>query len=457
MNRSIAIALVSTSLAAVTLGARTQPQLRHANHIFNAIHGSMRQFGSSLNHNGMSLFVATVPEGTQFYHGSSSSSRVNGTEWLAFEPEHALIFARPRREPPPGPPREAAHVTQDPLLIEIGIEHYHSQRRLMQTQETNKPDLMVSENIGEPKGYLHTYRTKHALRLLYLDGQSAAKSQKGTLDLQDMVLLHHEPPMTNDNSSGGLDYLGRQYRELYLRGPQSEAERAERMCTMAQQEWNDRIDGFIRMEGGFETILCDFVKHLDVVSITQSGSDGHKGPNGRNDGEMLSYYQAVAARYDGIGGHRVSLNYDEFVTLFSYENTMYFDDTGRPRVNNETSAIEPVRSDIKNLMLRQEHNPKTDWQTVADMVVARYADKIAYLSSGDIKSLDDFRAEIDLTLRPFVDYSRRNQSKEISHCAVQFMPQNAIFPHSLAALTVWNVTTTICQTLSFSSTVQNPL
>jgi len=38
-----------------------------------------------------------------------------------------------------------------------------------------------------PVGYFHTYRTKHPLRLLYLDGQAAAKSSFGTQDTQDKV------------------------------------------------------------------------------------------------------------------------------------------------------------------------------------------------------------------------------------------------------------------------------
>src|SRR4051794_28710732 len=81
----------------------TSPPLKNANHIFNAIQDSMRQWGSSLHHNGVSFFLATVPAGTQLYHGTSKSSPVNGTEWLAFEPEHAMVFARPRRGgPPPG-------------------------------------------------------------------------------------------------------------------------------------------------------------------------------------------------------------------------------------------------------------------------------------------------------------------------------------------------------------------
>jgi hypothetical protein len=44
--------------------------------IFNAIHSAMRQWGSSLNHNGMSFFLATVPEGQLFYHGSQNSTEM---------------------------------------------------------------------------------------------------------------------------------------------------------------------------------------------------------------------------------------------------------------------------------------------------------------------------------------------------------------------------------------------
>lgn len=70
-------------------------ETKNANHIFNTIQDSMRQWGSSLHHNGVSYFLARVPAGTQFYHGTSKDTPVIGTEWLAFEPEHAMVFARP--------------------------------------------------------------------------------------------------------------------------------------------------------------------------------------------------------------------------------------------------------------------------------------------------------------------------------------------------------------------------
>ncbi len=78
------------------------PAYRNAFHIFNAIHSSMRQWGSSLNHNGMFFFPALIPAGTEFYHGPGESKPIEGMEWLAFEPEHAQQFAHRRFGRPPG-------------------------------------------------------------------------------------------------------------------------------------------------------------------------------------------------------------------------------------------------------------------------------------------------------------------------------------------------------------------
>lgn len=50
-----------------------------------------------------------------------------------------------------------------------------------------------SERLDEMmNGWLHDYQTTRALRVLYLDGMSAANSKKGTVDLRDIVLLNQE-------------------------------------------------------------------------------------------------------------------------------------------------------------------------------------------------------------------------------------------------------------------------
>ena len=108
---------VSAALLSTTCATSQVPKVPNANHVFNAIHSSMRQWGSSLNHNGMSFFLATVSAGTQLYHGTSKAEEIEGMEWLAFEPEHALMFARP----PPGPPPGDDH---GPSMGEKMVKHY---------------------------------------------------------------------------------------------------------------------------------------------------------------------------------------------------------------------------------------------------------------------------------------------------------------------------------------------
>ncbi|KAG9691414.1 hypothetical protein KCU95_g9588, partial [Aureobasidium melanogenum] len=585
----------------------------------------MRQFGSSLNHNGMSLFIATVPEGTELYHGTSTKDRVNGTQWLAFEPEHALIFARGRWGPPPGhppgdghappgeedgepkmpyhpegfpshsepiseddekkhdlsdgrpkhrggkdgkgrpgkthsdkgchgpsrndsrpdgphhrpspppppphhgppagdhddsprrcppgegrlpcpkppdkdhrgPPRRGPpfehhgpppewfehhdehHDDQDhhehhgPPPFEFfdeidGPHHDHPEHRefslppigywvhrlgdLLRNPKRRhvppptdlaskpvQPEVIETRAEQEPlapgnpedqnSGYLHTYRTRHSLRLLYVDGQSAAKSNKGTLDTQDVLLL--EDSIDHDSGMFG------------------ERERAAQLCKLAHEKWNDGVDGILRMEGGFEIILCDFAAHLDVVSIAKTNPKAGGGfVGGSDNGDGFNYYRAVAARYHGIGGGRAVLDYEEFVSAFAYPEAVSFDDTGRPRLNNGTAAIDDMRRAVDKMILQKSDNIETvNWQAIADMVVVRYADRIEYLASGSLKSLAALQSEIERALRPFVDYNARNSSSEIERCASQFMPNST----NVAAQAIRQVTNTLCSILVTSS------
>lgn len=441
----------------------------------------MRQWGSSLNHNGMSLFLATVPKGIELYHGTSESSRINGTEWLAFEPEHALVFARSHRGPPPGrggPPGPDDHPHGDeawhpperfdgrskylPLCHDdeeddFEAQHAHHENRPLtntagQKERARGPPkqqpLLIEEDSPEDEsyGYLHTYQPKRDLRLLYLDGQSAAKSEKGTLDMQDIVLLHKSPPPKGGDDQSHL-------REAPPRrpgGPMGESYRAEKLCELAEKEWKGQVDGFLRMELGFEIILCSFERDLDVKRISQAKSSGMGGPGHGDNGDGLSYYQAVASRFDGIGGNRVHLDYENFVSLFAEDDAIYLDDNNLPRARNESVVLRPVYDAIKEMILQDSASDSVNWQSIADMVVARYADRIEYLASGDLKDLDSLKAEADRLFRPFIDYGNRNTTAEIHRCAMQYVPESPS-PTGLAARSILNVTSTICSTLVYTT------
>jgi hypothetical protein len=384
-----------------------QGQVHNANHLFNAVHSSMRQWGSSLNHNGMSFFLAYVPSGTHLYHGSWSSELVRGTEWLAFEPEHSLIFAKPRRR------LSRSHHDHEKLIGASAPEEHAS------------------------VGYLHTYTVSNGLRLLYIDGLSAGKTNNGTLDTQDLLLLN----FTSQDPHGPM---GREYA------------RARGLCDMASTVWEGRIDGILRMEGGFEIILCDFEKNLsrtDVVPIkARDGAVGsQKFPGG------WPYLKAIAARYRGIGGGRVMVEYNSMVSVFAHaNNTELFDndvqsDYAMPRLQNvKATDLLQVKDDLTKVIRWGSGWFKDDWQAVADLVVTRYSKPLHYLHTNDrirenLETTEDYIAKL---LRPFIDYTARNTTLETTRCVGQmFQGFPQITYYALAPLAIYTVTTRICHTL----------
>ncbi|KAE8374275.1 hypothetical protein BDV26DRAFT_46788 [Aspergillus bertholletiae] len=389
----------------------------NANHVFNAIHSSMRQWGSSLHHNGMSFFLATVPKGTQLYHGNASPGPVNGTEWLAFEPEHAMVFARPHHGPPPG---------QGPYKrSQVPLKSGAKEPGKGQVKDQDKP------------GWLHTYTAAKDLRLLYLDGMSAAKTENGTLDSQDRILLR-------DALEGRPGML--------------EDERAELVCRMARDNYQGRLDGVIRMEAGFEIILCDFARDLNEIRVSQVKPDkrgtpprGGKEKKGDRDGGMV-WYKAIAARYNGIGSNRVILNYDNFVTAYVYGLDLFrasaSNSKSLPRLNHLfADELGPVRNDLDHLIMNHDPSEASfNWQGVADMVVQRYAHELRYLVSGQLSTLPALHKEIENSLDPFIDYADRNATLEADRCSTQFISSGAP-SDGLASHAVRSITHSICSAM----------
>jgi hypothetical protein len=211
------------------------------------------------------------------------------------------------------------------------------------------------------------------------------------------------------------------------------------------------IDGILRMEAGFEIILCSFEDNLEVVSIKQQKTRQGGGPGSRDSGDQLSYYQAVAARFDGIGGHRVSVDYDSVISVYAYENATYWDNADLPRVLNDSAITKTIREDVKTMLTRTTFTTipeAVDWQAVTDMVVGRYGNRILSLAEGNMSSMSVLQAHLDRALRPFIDYSDRNTSSEIARCAEQFLSPEAIASRTTAAIAVKATHRRVCQILS---------
>ncbi|KAL4754501.1 hypothetical protein BDW72DRAFT_200731 [Aspergillus terricola var. indicus] len=435
------------------------PPLQNANHIFNAIHASMRQFGSSIHHNGMSFFLAAVPKDTKLYHGDASPDSLKEIGWMALEPEHAMVFARPSR-------RQRDKMT----MIEMDDDIFTQQYLLADGGDKEKLPSGVS-------GYLHTYTTAKDLRLLYVDGTSAGKSAIGTLDSQDRILF-------NDTVTGGVN---------------SEDQRAKTVCQLAKNEWQNRLDGVIRMAAGFEIILCEPEVNLvsgrvmPVPSKTedeerkqdrdrehppQNGQETKdKGKKGKPRGRPAELLRAITSRYDDIGGERVKLNYDHFVTAYdpSYGLDLFASEGDtkikRPRLRHLSSEeLQPVRDNLMTLVLDHEVTESSvNWQSIADLIVAKYGSflrsllppkpKDKHKHKAESKSKHDKRqqhkqhrqqknepstaAKIASLMSPFASSSPQ---ETITLCATQFLPTpDAEFP--LVHQALYSVNYNICSTL----------
>jgi hypothetical protein len=227
------------------------------------------------------------------------------------------------------------------------------------------------------------------------------------------------------------------------------------------------------MEAGFEVILCAFERDLIPVRITQVKSksregdedrhgpkhDKHSGPRaddgrkrkGPGHGGQLgspTWMRAIADRYHGIGGSRVSLNYDNFVTAFAYDVDLFPSDSALPRLTDlSQSELDSIRQDITSLILNHEAADSSwNWQTTVDMLVTRYSNELSYYVSGKIITLEDLHTEIERLLAPFIDYGDRNTELEADRCAMHSMPLRADMS-ILAARAVHSVARTICETL----------
>ncbi|KAG9204678.1 hypothetical protein G6514_000462 [Epicoccum nigrum] len=492
----------------------------------------------------MSFFLATVPEGTQLYHGTWDPNFIKGMQWLAFEPEHALIFAGPRRGPPPGEDKIPPHSEIDgsdghDLPHDVsGWKHHDPIQEFEQdgglpsrhrehndvpptdgqgprkhsghgppplppghiykpypppprkggsdrgskrpwnpphrrppppdlpgdsfelrspSSRSHKPESQQPlhdvppsfsspppSNLPAPEqyGYLHTYSTRHALNLLYIDGLSAGKTSNGTLDSQDQLLLN----LTGEQPGGGMG---------------NEMQRARGLCELAAGLWEGRADGVIRMEGGFEVILCEFEKHLERVDVVRVDRDGW-GDGKKRRGVMggWQYIKAVTSRYNGVGGDRVKLNYDHFVSVFAHNIPGLWDndvqsDTRMPRLTNVApSTLHTLRDEVTSLVLSTNwaFPPSKNWQATADTIVARYSAPLHHITSSAKLRSDPaaLGAYIHSLLRPFVDAGARNASLETARCTAQLvapLTPRTISEPLLAHRALHAVTTRICDTL----------
>ncbi|EDU49274.1 hypothetical protein PtrSN002B_001808 [Pyrenophora tritici-repentis] len=363
-------------------------------------------------------------------------------EWLAFEPEHALIFAhaQPHRSSRDsnGLPKDEDGKMEN---VFIGQEAINSHSQL---------PLGPQKADEEAKyGYLHTYSPQRPLHLLYIDGLSAGKTSNGTLDTQDMLLLNFTDSRTP---------MGR------------ELERAHGLCNLTATLWEGKIDGILRMEGGFEIILCDFSRHVQRIHVIPvSAEEPHNGFAAGPEG--WPYLKAVTSRYHGIGGDRVTLDHENFVSVFAYPDMdgLFVNDVqsdyAMPRLQNVSDSDRlRVKDDVTAMILHKDWSKERrsrDWQAVADMVVQRYSKPLHFLytSKAVRDDKDSLVAYLESQLRPFIDPTDRNATLETQRCVAQVVPRlpsTSQSSASLAHLVLYTFANHICDTLLTALLITSP-
>jgi hypothetical protein len=395
--------------------------------IFNAVHSALRQWGSSIQHNGMSFFPVTIPEGNLFYHGRHDTERPDAFEWLAFEMEHASQFAQCW---------EFDDHSVGTSMLDKGFEmvrelSMHGKVSRMQSQGRNgragdkQRAAITSDNqhtltgdghdIRPPnrrpnlpppaRGYMQTYRAARPLNLLYVDGMAAAKCGLGTLDSQTSILL---------DWTSKTDPM------------RDEWERTQVLCDQAH-EWG--VDGYVRMEAGFEIIYCNFSAGagLDLVSTFGSPwrNETHASAGEREGGEWLvmgifEWMRAAAARYHGFPRGRAEVDFSGMVSAFAYDVNTTNPDPKRPDLPRIVGAKVEERHGIRDRVREvfrarkgKASSRTVDWQAVVDNIVTRFAARLRFLSEAP-PSARPFRSQLATLLYPFVDYPDEVSLEDIS-------------------------------------------
>ncbi|KAK4143469.1 uncharacterized protein C8A04DRAFT_12335 [Dichotomopilus funicola] len=373
------VALATLSSATPTPNNAFRPShdaaRRNAYDIFNAIHSAMRQWGSSLNHNGMSSFVVTIPPGVLLHHGTRQPQGPKGPEWLAFEVEHAELLAHPR----------PAHT---PSLL------FDQQPEQQQQQPISSQHQPPKPTTDDSHGYLFSYLTTSPIPLLYLDGTSAGSTDMGTLDTQD-ILLRLSP-----NSSIWDEYP-----------------RAFDLCDIVTP-WG--LQGILRMEAGFEVIKCDFAQEMEMVSgkgmrrpEVDGGLESEVDVDGGRKGWMFGLVRAVGQRFGGVGAGGVRVDWGSMVSAWFWEGLDLRGSGGLPRlVGVGGKELRAIRGRVEEVVRERTGGKGTggnnvgavDWQGVVDMVVSRYADRLRYMAEG-VHDAETMRIELNGALNTHIDYS----------------------------------------------------
>ncbi|KAJ7513217.1 hypothetical protein B0H11DRAFT_1787999 [Mycena galericulata] len=187
--------------------------------IFDTVNSLLQHWPNTRYRNGHNIVPGTMPVGTLLYHGRGDSHLPTAPDFIALHPEHSFDFCG----------RNFGGLKGD----------------------------------DAPLGCWHlTLVATRPLKVLYLDGSSAANMKDGTLDAQDLLLWGKVDPerwMDERVRIDGLCDWGKDFGiDGYLRYV------VARRLTISHRALHSLT--CFRMEMDFEIMLCDFHDGVEVVS-----------------------------------------------------------------------------------------------------------------------------------------------------------------------------------------------
>ena len=432
-----------------SFGPSTEVAASRGNQIFNSVFDSLRKYGSTVHPNGMSIYLATMPQGVLLHHGNGRNATPTSLDWLAYEIEHAEMFARTKfgRGPGGGPPHDSPH--NGPHDGPHGPLPPHKSAALLPTPPSHEMVLSGESAsqvaLGDEKttekeghGWLHIYRTSRPLQFLYIDGMSGDKGSDGVIDTQDYLLRSATPEQAaiKAKAKAAKTKTAAPTTSPKPPGPPGESARAEDLCELCA-EWG--LQGVIRTEGpGTEIIKCDFFDGLEEVQSLQrpksSGGGFPGGPGGGHDRRpgggfpggpgggyrgprpggpggpphMPSGPFDVENGFRDVGGHRTVLDYASMVSAFFFPVNLTNPEAGRAAFPRLTSAsndeLVAIKSYLHNVVEARRNAPPAaySWRDVADLIVRRYQPYLVSLANSTAAS---FEGEVQSALNVFTDYS----------------------------------------------------
>ncbi|KAG2093514.1 uncharacterized protein F5147DRAFT_840458 [Suillus discolor] len=292
------------------------------NLIFDTVHSLLQRWPNTRYRNGHNIVPGVIPTGTLLYHGTVSHTIPSGPFWAATDPEHSLVFA-----------------------------------------------------LGYGSGWQLTLAAMRPLKVLYFDGNSAAKVSEGTMDTQDIIAWGEVQP--------------ERYRD--------DQSRIKDLCRWGQEFG---IDGFVRMEMDFEVMLCDVTAGVEVVSflhVRVSWKDRIPYPgvpstpsNPALDSDIWN--RTFESMHSGSwhnrypGDSRIVLDLAGLVSLYdiALAPSLVPVRAGLERWDHRvlgisSEDISQVKRKLAEVISRPDPSSGIDWKTLTHVIVDRYADRLEFM------------------------------------------------------------------------------